>query len=72
MTGHPLTMVADKLALHQDLTAGLTCSIGLLQNFPRDRAPTILITLEVDMSKRQSAAWRPHRLLTGKEADHDE
>jgi hypothetical protein len=71
MTGHPLTMIADKLALHPDLTAGLTCSIGLLQNFPRDPAATILIALDVDMSRPQSAAWKLYRLLSGKEADRD-
>lgn len=71
MTGHPLTMIADKLVLHPDLTAGLTCSIGLLQNFPHDPAATILIALDVDMSRPQSAAWKLYRLLSGKEADRD-
>lgn len=72
MTGHPLMMIADKLALHPDLTAGITCSVNLIQNFPHDPAATILIALDVDMSKPQSAAWQLYRLLTGKEADRDQ
>jgi hypothetical protein len=72
MTGHPLLAITDKLAHHPDLTAGLTCSIGLLQNFPRDPAATILIALDVDMSRPQSAAWKLYRLLTGKEVDRDQ
>lgn len=72
MTGHPLLAITNKLALHPDLTAGLTCSIGLLQNFPRDPAATILIALDVDMSRPQSAAWKLYRLLTGKEVDRDQ
>lgn len=72
MTGHPLKIVAEKLALHPDLIAGMTCSIDLLQNFPYDPAATILIALDVDMSRQQSAAWKLYRLLTGKEVDRDQ
>lgn len=71
MTGHSLAIVADKLALHPDLTAGMTCSIGLLQNFPRDPAATILIAVDVDLSMEQSSGHKMFRLLTGKEADRD-
>jgi hypothetical protein len=71
MSGQSLNMVAQKLSLHPDLVAGLTCTVGIIQNFSFDPAGTLFIAIDADFSDRESAVWKLYRRLAGKEVDRD-